>query len=403
MELLRIASESLRRHKLRSFLTLLGVIIGVTTVVSVVSIISGLNNYITEKVFQMNPDVFIVTKFGIIMGRDEFMAALRRKNIDMSDVRAVQRQCSRCKMIGVNDGTRGMVRYGGQKVNGVQIQGQTANMGELMNLDLEAGRYFTEAEVSHGEYVAVIGADVKEQIFPRLDPIGRTIRIGGEPYRVIGLITKQGSVFGESQDLQVQIPLPAYLQRFGTRRSLSMFIRAEGGVAGVSAAQDEVRTIMRTRRRTAFRGADPFGLVNAEALQIAWKRISGGMFALMTFISGISLIVGGIVIMNIMLVSVVERTREIGIRRALGARKRDIMLQFLTEATLLSLFGGIVGVLLGVGIAKGISAAFPLPTLVRPGLILAGLLLAVVTGLLAGVVPAKRAANLPPVEALRFE
>lgn len=394
---------ALRAHKLRSFLTLLGVIIGVTTVISVVSIISGLNQYIAEKVFQLNPDVFIVTQFGIITSREEFLAAVRRKTLSMADVKAVETRCESCGAVGVTASNQFQVKHGSHRLLGVRTIGATANMGQINNLDLDAGRFFTPGEVDHAAAITVIGSDVREELFGKLDPIGRSVLVAGRPLRVVGLLVKQGSVLGRSQDNQLYVPLTTFQKNFGTRRSLDIFIRPRNGIAALSGTQDEVRVILRSRRHTSFRSDDPFAMVSAEALQNVWKNISAGLFALMTFISGISLVVGGIVITNIMLVSVIERTREIGIRRAIGARQRDIQFQFLTEAILLSFFGGIAGVLLGVGISKGISAVFPLPTLVTPGLLAMGLGVAVFTGAAAGFFPALRAAKLPPVESLRYE
>jgi putative ABC transport system permease protein len=403
METLRIALAALQRHKLRSFLTLLGVIIGVMTVVAVVAVISGLNAYVTEKLFQLNPDVFIVTQFGIITSREEFLEAVKRKKLDMSDVEAVKQHCSHCDAVAAGIQTRMPVKRGAERLSNVTIYGTTANLAEINNLDIEAGRFLTNTEDYHSAPVAVIGTDVRDELFGKRDPIGRTVWLNGKPLRVIGLLRKQGSILGQSQDSQLYLPLSTFRKNFGTRRSLAMFIRAKGGVPGVAAAEDDIRVIIRSRRHTPFHGKDPFGLVSAESLQVVWRNISAGAFALMTFISGISLLVGGIVIMNIMLVSVIERTREIGIRRALGARKRDIQFQFLTEAALLALGGGLVGVTLGVLISKGISAAFPLPTRVTPGLIIAGLVIALVTGVAAGFFPARKAAKLPPVDALRWE
>jgi putative ABC transport system permease protein len=226
--------------------------------------------------------------------------------------------------------------------------------------------------------------------------------VANQPMRVIGLLRKQGSILGQSQDSVLYMPLSTFRKRFGTRRSIDLFVRSENGVPGMQKSMDEVRVILRSRRRTAFRAIDPFAMVTAEALQNVWKGITSGAFALMVLISGISLVVGGIVIMNIMLVSVIERTREIGIRRALGATRRKIQWQFLTEAVLLALGGGVVGVVLGVIISQAINAFF-LPTLVQPQLVIMGLLVAVFTGVAAGFFPARRAAALAPVEALRFE
>ena len=403
METIRIAASALRTNKLRSFLTLLGVIIGVTTVIAVVSIISGLNDYIAEKVFQLNPDVYVVTQFGIITSREQFLEAVKRKKIEWADYEAVRDRCSSCADVGASQSNRGGVKRGSQRLGGVRIQGGTANMADINNLDLEAGRFFTSTEAHHARPVTVIGADVREELFGQIDPIGRTIWVANQPMRVIGLLRKQGSVLGQNQDNQLWIPLETWRKRFGTRRGIDLFIRAEGGVPAIEHSMDEARVILRSRRKTAFRANDPFAIVSAEALQNVWRNISAGAFSLMVFISGISLAVGGIVIANIMLVSVVERTREIGVRRALGATSRNIQLQFLTEAVLLALGGGLAGVLLGYLISKGISAAFPLPTLVRPSLVAAGLLIAVLTGVAAGYVPSRRAAKLPPIEALRYE
>ena len=402
METIRIAASALRAHKLRSFLTLLGVIIGVMTVVSVVSIISGLNSFVSEKLFQLNPDVYVVTQFGIITSREEFLEAIKRKPIEWSDFEAVRQRCGTCAAIGAHLQTRGGTKRESHRLAGVQIHGGTANTAEINNLDLEAGRFYTVNEDEHSALVTIIGSDVRDELFGKLDPIGRTMLVANQPMRVIGLLRKQGTLLGRSQDSQLYIPLSTFRKMFGTRRSIDLMIRAANGVPGMQKSMDDVRVILRGRRKTAFRAVDPFSMVNAEALQNVWQGITSGAFALMILISGISLVVGGIVIMNIMLVSVVERTREIGIRRALGATKRKIQLQFLAEAVLLALGGGFVGVLLGAVISRVINAFF-LPTLVRPSLVITGLLVAVFTGMAAGFFPARRAANLAPVEALRYE
>ena len=403
METIRIAASALATNKLRSFLTLLGVIIGVTTVIAVVSIISGLNNYIAEKVFQLNPDVYVVTQFGIITSREQFLEAVKRKKIEFSDYHALRDRCSSCAAVGASQDNNGGVKRGSNRLGGVRIHGGTANMADINNLDLEAGRFFTATEDHHSAPVTVIGSDVRDELFGKVDPIGRTILVSNQPMRVIGLLRKQGSVLGQNQDNQVWIPIETWRKRFGMRRGITLFVRAAGGVPAVERSMDETRVILRARRKTAFRADDPFAIVSAEALQRVWRNISAGAFSLMVFISGISLVVGGIVIANIMLVSVVERTREIGVRRALGATSRNIQLQFLTEAILLALVGGLAGVVLGYAISKGISTAFPLPTLVKPSLVIAGLLIAVVTGVVAGFVPSRRAAKLPPIDALRYE
>jgi len=402
METFRIAAAALTAHKLRSFLTLLGVIIGVMTVVSVVSIIAGLNSFVSEKLFQLSPDVYVITQFGIITSREQFLEALKRKPIEIADFDLVRQRCKSCAAIGAHLATRDGVKRESKKLPGVQIHGGTANIADINNLDVEAGRYYTATEDQHGALVTVIGSDVRDELFGKIDPIGRTMLVANQPMRVIGLLRKQGSLLGQSQDNVVYIPLSTFRKRFGTRRSIDLFVRSAGGVPGTQKSMDEVRVLLRSRRRTAFRAVDPFSMVTAEALQNVWKGITSGAFALMILISGISLVVGGIVIMYIMLVSVVERTREIGIRRALGATRRKIQMQFLAEAVLLAMGGGLTGVILGAAISRAIDAFF-LPTLVQPSLVITGLFVAVLTGVLAGFFPARRAAHLAPVEALRYE
>lgn len=402
-ELLRVAWRAITAHKLRSFLTLLGVIIGVMTVVAVVAVISGLNNYVATKLFSLSPDVYAVTRFGIIRSRQEFLEALKRKRIQKREAEEVIRLSRTATIVGLQSGTSKSVRYQALRQADVDISGVTANMADIRNLDLELGRFFTESENEHRSFVAVIGSEVRDQLFPRLDPIGKTIAIGGAPFQVIGLLVRQGSVLGQSQDNVIYVPRETLCKAFGANRNISIFVKAQGGVPGVPASQDEIRTIFRSLRRLSPGAPDPISFVTAEAIQQIWRSISAGAFALLVFISGISLVVGAIVIFNIMLVSVVERTKEIGLRLALGAKKKDIRRQFLLEAALLALGGGAVGVFFGWVIAACVEAFTPLPTLVSPGLVVSGLALATLTGFVAGVFPAVQASRLPPIEALRYE
>ena len=400
-ELFRVSGSALTRNKLRAFLTLLGVIIGVATVVGVVSVISGLNAYVKDKVIGLNPDIVIFTKYGIITSREEWLIAMKRKDITLTDMQIVRRECRLCAQVGGRGDRTRPVKYGDRKLSDVGVQGHTANMGEAMSFDIASGRYFTEAEYDQAASVAVIGWDVQDQLFPNQDPIGRVMKVAGYPVKVIGTLAKQGTVMGQSQDNVVYVPLTLFKNHIAPTSDIGIFIKPIGGVAGVAPATDEVRSILRALRKTKFDKDDPFGLVTAELLQALWQNISAGAFLLMILISGISLVVGAIVIANIMFVSVVERTKEIGVRRALGARRRDIRRQFLLEAALLSAAGGVVGVILGALIALAVNQVFPAK--VRLSFILLGIAVATVTGLLAGWIPSSQASKLPPVEALRYE
>jgi putative ABC transport system permease protein len=316
-------------------------------------------------------------------------------------VEIVRRECRLCAQVGARGDRRRPIKYENHELSEVEIQGHTPNMAEAMHFDVSNGRYFTQAEYDHSAPVAVIGWDVRDELFPNIDPIGRTLKIDGYPVRVIGTLAKQGSVLGQSQDNVIYIPLTLFHKHIAPTEDIGIFIKPKGGVEAVTATTDEVRTILRALRKTSFRADDPFGLVTAELLQSLWRNISAGAFLLMVLISGISLVVGAIVIANIMFVSVVERTKEIGVRRALGARAKDIRRQFLLESALLSAVGGVIGVIVGSAIAIAVRQVFPAQ--VRLSFILLGIGVATITGLMAGWIPSSQASRLPPVEALRYE
>jgi putative ABC transport system permease protein len=402
-ELLREVLRTVRSNALRSFLTLLGVIIGVATLVSVVAVISGLNAYVRDKVFALAPDVFVISKFGIIRSREEFVAAMKRRDFDRRDYQRVAPLLRRARRVGAELGGAMVVKYGGHRLTDVAVHGTTANYGDMMSLDLAAGRYFLDGEAAAGEPVAVIGWDVKQELFPQLDPLGRVLLVGGIPYRVIGLVTKQGSLLGQTRDNQLYLPLESYRRNFGSRTSLTLFVQARGGVAGVEAAVDEARGVVRALRHTPFRAPDSFGTVTAESLQTLWGQISAAAFILSLLIASVSLGVGGVVIMNIMLVAVAERTQEIGVRRALGARQRDIGRQFLLEAAMLSLAGGLAGALLGSLVALAVNGLLHFPARPSVAILLLGLGLSAAVGLAAGYLPARSASRLAVVDALRAE
>ena len=401
-EIFRVSIVTLLAHKLRSALTLLGIVIGVATIIIVVSAIAGLNAYVEERVFALSPDVFIVSKFGIITGRDQFLAALRRKNITVKEMDQIRALCSTCRGVGGTIQGSKALRSGNHRVPDVQITGSTANLAGLYSLDLTAGRFYTEAENQRASPVVVIGWEVRKRLFPGIDPLGRVLTIEGYPLKVVGVLTEQGSVLGQSQDNVAYMPLKVYEKVFGRHRSVDIWVRA-ASLQHFDETQDEVRLLLRRMRGVSFRADDPFGIVNAEALQGLWRGISAAALAMMVLIAGISLVVGGIVIMNIMLVSVVERTKEIGVRTSVGARRRDVLLQFLMEAALLATAGGIVGVSIGVVGARVMSNVSPFPTVVRPGLVVISMVLATAVGLVFGIWPAWRASRLNPIDALRSE
>jgi putative ABC transport system permease protein len=402
-ELLRESLRALRAHTLRSVLTLLGIIIGVATLVGVISVISGLDAYVKDRVIQLAPDVYVVTKFGIIRSREEFLDALKRRDLDWNDYETAARTLRKADQVAGESVGRSAVKYGDRRLADVRVQGTTANFGPMLRLDIVEGRFFTPAEDAAALAVAVIGWDLRDELFQRLDPLGRTVLIGGTPYRVIGSLARQGRVLGEERDRKVFIPIQAYRRQFGSRESMNFLIKASGGVEGVDASVDEVRALMRALRHTPFRSPDPFGVVTAESLTTLWRQISAAAFILSLLIASVSLGVGGIVIMNIMLVAVVERTREIGVRMALGARKRDVRRQFLLEAALLSVSGGLAGVLLGGLAALGVRGLLDFPARVTPGIVALGIFLAAGVGVLAGYWPARNASNLAVVDALRDE
>jgi putative ABC transport system permease protein len=404
-ELLRAALRALRAHKLRSFLTLLGVIIGVTTIVAVVGVISGLDTYVKERVIVLAPDVFILRKIGMPQSTEDFLKQIRRPNMSWREYERISSGIlPHTAQVAVGVGKSMQVKSGSRHLDAINVLGVSTNFASLFKLEFEGGRFFTEAEDHAAANVAVIGADTKDELFPRVDPIGRTLQLGGLSFKVVGLMPRQGRGVGFNQDVMIYVPAQVYRKNFMVAdEMLNFYIQARGGVAGLDQSVDEVRALLRAMRHTAYRDPDPFGVLTQEALQELWKQISSAAFVLMLLVSSVSLGVGGIVIMNIMLVSVVERTQEIGIRMALGARKRDIRWQFLLEAAILSLCGGLLGVLAGAIIAWMVRVVAGFPAQITPGIVLSSVVVATLVGVLAGLLPAIRAANLPLIDALRAE
>lgn len=400
----KIALSALRSHKLRSFLTLLGVIIGVTTVIAVVSIIQGLDSYVKNQVLQFGSDTFSVQKFpNFVTSFEQFLEYNKRRDLTLDDMKAIEERCQLCKAamgVVLHNGT---VKFGTLSIENVEIRGVTVNapfLGQVM--ELESGRHFNDVDIDHAAHRIIIGADLAEKLFPGRDPLGLELRLNGEPFEIIGVAKKTGSFFGQSMDNFARVPITEYQRIFGSRESLFINVQARSE-AELPQAMDEVRLIMRSRQHTPYPKEDGFSMETAGSFIDLWESFSRGIFVVTIAISSIALIVGGVVIMNIMLVSVRERTREIGIRKAIGARRKDILMQFMIEAVTLSGVGGLVGALLGIAIALLISAVSPLPALVRWWSVLVGIGMASSVGLFFGIYPASRAAKLDPIVALRFE
>jgi putative ABC transport system permease protein len=404
-EAIRVALQSLWANKLRSILTLLGIVIGVGAVIAVLTFVSGINRYIAEKVFNLGADVFIINKHSsVITNIDQLLEGEKRKDITLEDYYAVQEGCTRCADLGtLVTNLAGEVKYGQQSITNTFVRGLTPSMPAILNIDLSAGRAINDADLNNRSQVTVIGTDLVDNLFPGEDPLDKEIRIGGQPYRVIGIGKKQGTTLGQSRDNYAMIPITSYLKQYGTHNSLVILGKAAGVGNQLDAAMDEARVILRSRRHDAPGAADSFAIETNENFLSLWQSLTQTFFIAMIAIAATSLVVGGIVIMNIMLVAVTERTREIGIRKAMGARGKDVLLQFLMESATVALVGGFFGVVGGIVVAKTVTLIIGMPSSVPLWAVLAALIVSSSVGLFFGVYPAKRAARLDPIVALRFE
>ena len=403
-EAVKIALQSLWANKLRSILTLLGVVIGVASVIAVVTLVNGANTYVTTKFSSYGADVFTVSKMPqIITSSEDYQRFQKRKNILFSDFLYIQENCKRCIGIGAQQATTGLIVRGTHSVTDTQIRGYTWQMPSLQNLNIEQGRGFTETDEEHASRVAIIGTDIQDHLFPGINPLGQELRVDGTQYTVIGVSEKQGSTFGQSQDNWVGVPLTSFQRNYGTQKTLTIYVKAGSAGLVLQDAADEVRVLMRSQRHDLPGAPDSFELDTNNTLVGFFSTITNSFGAVAGAIALISLVVGGIVIMNIMLVSVTERTREIGIRKALGARPKDILIQFLIESGTMALVGGAFGVLGGIAVAQAITVLAGFPSTVAFWSVLAGLLMATSTGVFFGVYPARKAAQLDPIVALRAD
>jgi putative ABC transport system permease protein len=404
-EAVRIALQSLWANKLRSILTLLGVVIGVASVIAVVTLVNGANVFVASKINRYGADTFTISKQPqIVTSYEQYREFQKRKNILMDDYLYVAESCKHCEQIGAQQSATGKIVYGTQSSTDTFIRGQTWAMPEMQNQNIVQGRGFTPTDDEHASHVALVGSDIQENLLKGEDPIGKEIRVDGVPYTIIGLGEKQGKTLGQSQDNWVSVPLSAFQKTYGTQKSLTVYAKAGAATTdALELASDEARQLMRSQRHDAPGADDSFTLETSDTFVGLWKSISSSFEAVAVAIAGISLVVGGIVIMNIMLVSVTERTREIGIRKALGAKRGDILLQFLIESATMALAGGAIGVIGGMGVAQIVTVLLGFPSTVALWSILAGLLVAGGVGIFFGVYPARKAADLDPIVALRSE
>ncbi|MDR3771755.1 MAG: ABC transporter permease [Terracidiphilus sp.] len=403
-EAFQLALQSLWANKLRSILTLLGVVIGVASVITVVTLTNGAKGFVTSKINTYGASVVTISKMPqTFMTIDEYLSFQKRRDVTYDDYKAIVSACKSCVSVGAQRNSNGKVVYQTKSTTDTGIRGWTWTMPPISNLNIDQGRSFTELEDEHSAHVAIIGYDVVDNVLGFGDPLGKEIRVDGTPYTVIGVGERQGKMLGMSMDNWVAIPLTTFLHTYGAQGSLTIYVNAGGGGEVMDVVFDELRMIMRTRRHLAPNGPDAFSIDTSATFGNLLTRMLNNFGAVVVAIAGISLVIGGIVIMNIMLVSVTERTREIGVRKALGARRNDILLQFLIESATMSLVGGVIGVVLGVGVAQIITWAISFPSAVEIWSILVSLFVATGVGLFFGVYPAYKAAELDPIVALRAE
>lgn len=399
-----LAADSIRAHKLRAALTVLGLTMGVATLIAVMTLVQGANLYVEHKIADLGTNVFriartpfAITDFTVVT------KALRNRFLYMEDVDALAENCRHCQLVGASLNSSISVRYKDHEIQDATLYGHTPTMAAIDTRSVALGRYFTEVENRHASAVCLIGDHLAQEFFPDSDPLGRIVRAGSAEFLVIGTFEKIGSVLGQDQDTFLVIPMRTYLKLRGQRNSITVQVKAEGGEPLFSLAQDDARRILRARRHVPAGRDDDFFIGTAQSYISLWQSISSAFFAVFVMISSISAVVGGIVIMNVMLVSVTERTKEIGVRRAVGATQADVLHQFLAESVLQCLIGGGVGVLMGFGCALALRTLTDFPAAVQTWVAILGVVLSSIIGLFFGIYPAVKASKLDPVVALRTE
>ncbi len=400
------ALAALRAHKMRSALTLLGVTLSVAVLIFVVSVISGANLYVEQRVANLGSNVFLVLRFPIITNQQDFFKAMRRnKNITWEDFEALRDGMKLPRAVGMEVRLDGKVRMGSQALDNINIRGVTANIAEMDVEEPETGRYITDADNDGRMQVTFIGQEVAGKLFPTVDPIGRTIYVDGSAFEVVGVAKPLGTVLGQSQDDFVYIPVRSFLKHYGEHgQNLDMAINIQArGPDWMQRTEDEARTMMRGRHHLDPDADDNFGILGSDSIMDLWHNLTGAIAATMVGVVSVFLVIGGVVIMNVMLASVTERTREIGVRKSLGARKKDIMMQFLVESAVMAAVGGAAGIFIAYCLSTLVRLLTPVPSQVPIGAVILALAVSTIVGLFFGLYPAHQASKLDPIEALRFE
>jgi putative ABC transport system permease protein len=398
-----LALDALRAHKLRSFLTLLGVILSVTTLVFVMSVIAGLNMYVAERVANLGANVYIVDRFGIITSQDAWIKAQKRPLVTIEEYERLRDSMKIASAVAAEEDHNVQVRSGNLTMENTRMMGSTANFGQVRNLTVAQGRFITQSDEEHRSEVIFIGPDLVQKFFPNVDPIGKTIRVQTHTYEVVGVAEPLGSAFGESQDNYMVMPISTWRKGWHTNNDwVAIFVQAPNAEL-MQASEDEARMLFRAWRHLPYNAADNFAILGSDSIMRLWHDLTGNLAFVAVALVSVFLVVGGIVIMNIMLASVTERTREIGLRRSLGARKNHILLQFLTESAVLAATGGLIGILAAYSMVFLVKALFSFPMETPLSSVILSLCVATAVGLFFGIFPAMRAARLDPIEALRAD